>query len=108
MKTKYPNMFGLLAVFMLVASLVVPANMVNPAPVQADPDMLRWSILDTPQSIPPATLLKEVYNLDGFGTEVVQIEVSSDGMHMYAIANVGAGIHALLADGAASGGPTSR
>jgi len=83
MKTKYPNMFGLLAVFMLVASLVVPANMVNPAPVQADPDMLRWSILDTPQSIPPATLYKEVLA----NSEISKLEVASDGMHMYAIVN---------------------
>jgi len=37
MKTKYPSMFGLLAVFMLVASLMVPV-LANPQPVEASQD----------------------------------------------------------------------
>ena len=98
MKTRFPSMFGLLAVFMLVASLVVPANVANPAPVQADPDVLRWSILDTPDSVPPPDLLKELasqanaLNAAGLGparlgSEVVKVVVASDGRTMYGLVN---------------------
>ncbi len=95
MKTKYPNMFGLLAVFMLVASLVVPANVANPAPVQADPDILRWSILNTPDGLPPQNLIKEVGNMSiplpfgipDTGSEVAKVVVGSDGSTMYGLMN---------------------
>jgi len=81
MKTKYPSMFGLLAVLMLVASLVVPANVANPAPAQAEPDILRWGMIDTPNSVP--VLTKEVLS----PSEINKLVVASDGAHMYAIVN---------------------
>jgi len=88
LKTKYPSMFGLLVALMLVASFVVPANVAAPAPVQADPDVLRWSIVDTPDSVPPDTLFKEIGPaLMGTGSEVMDLEVASDGLTMYAIVN---------------------
>ena len=93
MKTKYPSMFGLLAVLMLVASFVVPANVANPAPVQADPDILRWSILNTPQSLPG--LWKEVV----MPSEWAKIEVASDGATIYSIVNLPAVIAAAPAPG---------
>lgn len=37
-------MFGLLAVFLLVASFVVPANLASPAPVGADPGVCKGDI----------------------------------------------------------------
>ena len=51
MKTKYPSMFGLLAVFMLVAALVIPANLANPAPVEADPGICKWDTLGVPGAV---------------------------------------------------------
>jgi len=50
MKNKHPIVFSLLALFMLVAGLVMPASLGNPAPAQAAPGMLKWSTVDTPGS----------------------------------------------------------
>ncbi len=52
MKTKYPSMFGLLAVLMLVASLVVPANLMSPKTAEADPGICKWDHLITPGYMP--------------------------------------------------------
>jgi len=52
MKTKYPRIFGLLAAVMLVASFVVPASLISPAPVEADPGICKWDALTTPAYIP--------------------------------------------------------
>ena len=53
MKTKYPSMFGLLAVFMLVASFIVPANLASPAAVEADPGICKWDTVSTPAAQRP-------------------------------------------------------
>ncbi|HEX7364942.1 MAG TPA: hypothetical protein VF366_07245, partial [Dehalococcoidia bacterium] len=50
MKTKYPNLFGILAVLMLVASFVVPVNMATSA-VSADPGICKWDTLREPGSL---------------------------------------------------------
>ncbi|HEX76220.1 MAG TPA: hypothetical protein G4O12_06525, partial [Dehalococcoidia bacterium] len=46
MKTKYPSMLGALAILMLVASLVVPANLATPEPVDAE--VCWWTTVGTP------------------------------------------------------------
>jgi len=53
MKTKYPSIFGILAIFMLVASLVVPANMASPTTAEAgfDAGICKWDNLEMPDSI---------------------------------------------------------
>ena len=73
MKRKYPSLFGLLAVFMLVASLVVPANMVNPAPVEAMDPICQWDIVDTPGIL--ADLKADIRS----PSEVTQLVVGPDG-----------------------------
>ena len=45
-------MFGLLAAVMLVASFVVPVNLISPAPVEADPGICKWDVLMTPGYLP--------------------------------------------------------
>jgi len=52
MKTKYPSIFGVLAIFMLVASLVVPANLVSPTTAEAgfDAGVCKWDTLEMPNS----------------------------------------------------------
>jgi len=52
MKTKYPGIFGILVAVMLVASFVVPTNMISPAPVGADPGVCKWDALSTPGYLP--------------------------------------------------------
>ena len=53
MKTKYPSIFGIQAIFMLVASLVVPANLVSPTPAEAsfDAGICKWDNLEMPNSV---------------------------------------------------------
>jgi len=52
MKTKYPSIFGILAIFMLVASLVVPANLASPTTAEAgfDAGICKWDNLEMPNS----------------------------------------------------------
>jgi len=52
MKTKYPSIFGILAIFMLVASLVVPANLASPTTAEAgfDAGVCKWDTLEMPNS----------------------------------------------------------
>jgi len=85
-------MFGLLAVFMLVASFVVPANMATPEAVEAGADStLRWAMVDTPNAMP--NVLKEVWNgpdmgVDGIpdGAELNRFVIASNGATIYMIA----------------------
>jgi len=73
MKTKYPSMFGILAIFMLVASLVVPANLASPTPVSADAGICKWDTLEMPNSV----LGKyDVYN----GSEINKLVVGPNAM----------------------------
>jgi len=58
MKTKYPNLFGILAALMLVVSFVLPANLVSPTSVSADPGICKWDTLREPGALS--------------GTEVIQ------------------------------------
>ena len=50
MINKYPSILGIFAALMLVASFVVPVNLTNPAPVSADPGIMRWDTVSTPGS----------------------------------------------------------
>lgn len=79
MKTKYPSMFGLLAVFMLVASLVVPANMANPAPVQAYDPICQWDYVTTPKMM--STFTRDILS----PSEVNKLVAGSDGATLWAV-----------------------
>ena len=52
MRTKYSSIPGLLAVFMLSACLVLPANLASPSKVEADPGICKWDYLITPLVVP--------------------------------------------------------
>jgi len=52
MKTKYPSMFGILVALMLIVSFVIPANLVSPSAVEADPGICKWDTVYTPGSLP--------------------------------------------------------
>ena len=72
MKTKYPSMFGILAMLMLVASLVIPANLVSPSKVEADPGICKWDTIREPGSLPGTMALAPA-------TEPIDIAIGSDG-----------------------------
>ena len=79
MKTKYPSMFGILAIFLLVASFVVPANMANPAPVEATDAICQWDVVDTPGIVSP--LKVDI----AAGQEIDKLVVASDGLTMWVV-----------------------
>jgi hypothetical protein len=78
MKTKYPNLFGILAALLLVVSFVLPTSLVSPATVAADPGICKWDNLREPNAL---TGLQAI----SFDSEIVDLAVGSDFNTMYAI-----------------------
>jgi len=92
MSKRFPGIAGLLVALLLVVSFVVPANMVSPTGVSADPGILEWTIVDTPDSIP--SYVKEIYspgvtNGPDMGSEILKLLIGPDGETMWAIIGVG-------------------
>ena len=52
MKTRFPRILGVFAAIFMVASFVIPASIVAPAAVSADPGIMRWDTVLTPNSMP--------------------------------------------------------
>jgi len=75
MKTKYPSMFGILVALMLVASFVIPANLVSPSAVEADPGICKWDVIYTPGSLP---FKGDIQNTAGLGSEILDMAVGGD------------------------------
>jgi hypothetical protein len=75
MKTKYPNLFGILAALMLVVSFVLPASMASPTSVAADPGICKWDTLSEPGAI-FGTFVVGTYN--GLCTEPIDIAMGND------------------------------
>ncbi|MGB8707636.1 MAG: hypothetical protein WCD72_06805, partial [Dehalococcoidia bacterium] len=71
MKTKYPNLFGILAALMLVVSFVVPVSLTSPSAVQADPGMCKWDTLREPGALPGSEVV-------AVNTDPVDFAVGSD------------------------------
>jgi len=91
MKTKYPRMFGLLAAVLLVASFVVPASLMSPAPVEAG--VCKWDTLEMPGSIVarfdvtgPGSAMGGAIG----GSEINKIAVGNDGRTIIAAVDVAA------------------
>jgi len=80
MKTKYPSIFGILAIFMLVASLVVPVNLASPTTAEASyaAGICKW---DTPE-LPNSVVGK--YDLLMY-SEIDKLEVCPDDMGLLAV-----------------------
>jgi len=70
MKTKYPNLFGILAVLMLVVSFVMPVNWATSA-VSADPGICKWDTLREPGSLTGTEVIS-------FGNDPISMAVGSD------------------------------
>ncbi len=87
MKAKLSSFVGLFAVMLLVASFVVPASVASPAPVEADPGLMEWTPVDTPDSLPQSTdeLYSPLVAGDDGGSEIIKLLVGNDGNTMYAL-----------------------
>jgi len=88
MKTKYPNLFGILAALMLIVSFVLPANLISPATVAADPGICKWDTLREPN---------QLYGLQAIarGTDIIDFAVASDFNTVYAIVDTTGGVTML-------------
>ena len=82
MKTKYPNLFGILAALMLVASFVVPANLVSPSSVAADPGICKWDTLREPGNLTGVQVIAT-------NTDPIDIAVGSDGATIVVVEKCG-------------------
>ncbi len=51
MKTKYPGILGVFAALLMVASFVIPVNLAAPSPVSADPGIMKWDTVSTPNAV---------------------------------------------------------
>ena len=98
MKTKYPNLFGILAALMLVASFVVPANLVSPATVAADPGICKWDTIREPNSLIGTYAITNC-------SDIVDLAVASDFNTVYALVNINtaAGPRVILLQSAVKG-----
>ncbi len=79
MKKKASITYGLLAVLMLVAGLVVPSGLGNSATVSADPGIMRWTTVSTPGSYPGAKI-NDILT----GSEINTLAVGPNGSTMLA------------------------
>jgi hypothetical protein len=79
MKTKYPSLFGILAALMLVVSFVLPASLISPANVAADPGICKWDTLREPNGLTGTFAIANC-------TEGISLAVGSDFATVYAVA----------------------
>ena len=88
MKTKYPSMFGVLAALLLVASFIIPTNLISPSPVQAG--ICKWDRMYMPGE-------NAARGDVAHASEVNKIVVGSDGATILAVVNIaGLGAPILL------------
>ena len=71
MKTKYPNLFGILAALMLVASFVMPVNLASPSAALADPGICKWDTLREPGSLTGTEVIAR-------NSDIIDLAVGSD------------------------------
>jgi hypothetical protein len=77
MKTKYPNLFGILAALMLVVSFVLPASLATTG-VAADPGICKWDTLRQPGNLSGTEVIDTC-------TEPIQMAVGSDFNTVYVV-----------------------
>ena len=89
MKAKLSSFVGLFAVMLLVASFLVPASVASPAPVSADPGLMEWTPVVTPDT--RASSRDELHSPnyaalgDDGGSEIIKLVVGNDGSTMYCL-----------------------
>ena len=94
MKTRFPSILGVFAAILMVASFVIPAHIAAPSAVSADPGIMKWDTVSTPNAVVGKN---DILNLHpagpgadwGFGSEIVSMAVGNDGMtNVFIVRNV--------------------
>ncbi len=74
---KYPSMFGVLAALLLVASFIVPGNLITPSPVEADPAVCAWDALSTPRGTHPLWPSSDIIDMSVSGSNIALVARST-------------------------------
>ncbi len=93
MKTRFPRILGVFAAIFMVASFVIPTSIAAPAAVSADPGIMRWDTVMTPEAFPLKNDIDNTYigtfannppggdgSNDPRGSEILSMAVGNDGM----------------------------
>ncbi|MGA2159108.1 MAG: hypothetical protein ABSG90_07800, partial [Dehalococcoidia bacterium] len=92
MKTRFPRILGVFAAIFMVLSFVIPVSIAQPAAVSADPGIMRWDTIMTPEAFPLKNDIDNTYisatahnppGGDGTnnprGNEIISMAVGNDG-----------------------------
>jgi hypothetical protein len=88
MRLKFPSILGVLAAILMVASFVIPVNIAAPSAVSADPGIMKWDTVSTPNAVVGKNDIVNPTALGantGQGSEILSIAVGNDGMTIAAI-----------------------
>jgi hypothetical protein len=89
---------ALLVIVFVIASFIVPSKLAAPAPASADPGLMEWTIVDTPDSEPGLT--KAIYSpviSNGTtpasytmpqGSEIIKLVIGNNGSTMFALVRI--------------------
>ena len=88
MKTRFPSILGVFAAILMVASFVIPINIAAPSAVSADPGIMKWDTISTPNQMIGKNDLLNAHGLGantGQGSEILSMAVGNDGMTVAAV-----------------------
>ncbi|MGD0355435.1 MAG: hypothetical protein ABSB31_08345 [Dehalococcoidia bacterium] len=94
MKTRFTRIPGALAAILLIAAFVIPAGVATSSVVSADPGIMRWDTVMTPEAFP---LKNDVDNVHFPGTASLDIPMGSEILSM-AVGNDGQTIAWIVRD----------
>ncbi|MDD5313467.1 MAG: hypothetical protein PHO26_10570, partial [Dehalococcoidia bacterium] len=83
MKTNYPSFLGVLAAIIMVASFVLPTFVAEPSAVSADPGIMKWDTVNTPNARPLANDIMNHHAAGantGMGSELLDMAIGNDGL----------------------------
>jgi len=88
MKTKFPSILGVFAAILMVASFVIPVNIAAPSPASADPGIMKWDTVITPNAVAGKNDLYNPQTTAGDpntdkGNEILSMAVGNDGMTIF-------------------------
>ncbi|MCX6005864.1 MAG: hypothetical protein NTZ34_01215, partial [Chloroflexi bacterium] len=88
MKTRFPSILGVFAAILMVASFVIPVNIAAPSAVSADPGIMKWDTVSTPNAMAGKTDILNDHALGantGQGSEILDMVLGNDGVTNYVI-----------------------
>jgi hypothetical protein len=88
MRIKFPAIIRVIAGMLAAAAFVIPAHMVSPASVSADPGIMRWDTVITPGYMENKWDIDNLHGLGantGQGSEIIDMAAGNDGKTVAAI-----------------------